>query len=85
MDSISFYRRATISKKLIFQKINIPDYLLFLESYLFRAATFQRTLPSVAATFSEEVLSHNILFQKSCSFTAPPSLHNYTYYLSVSI
>ena len=47
--------------------------ILFLESYLFWAATF-----------SYELLSHNILFQRSCYFIAALPLHSYTYYLSVS-
>ena len=41
LHSISFYRRATFSKKLTFQKRSILNYLLFLKSYLFRVATFQ--------------------------------------------
>ena len=45
---------------------------------------FQITLPSIAATFSKELLSQNILFQKSCSFIATLPLHSYTYYLSAS-
>ena len=40
-------------------------------------------LPSTAATFPE-LLSHNILFQKSCYFAATLPLHSYPYYLSVS-
>ena len=52
--------------------------LLFLEATFFEQSLFQNTLPSVAATFSEELFSHNILFQKSCYFIATPSLHSYT-------
>ena len=51
LHSISFYRRVTFSKKLTFQKRSILNYLLFLKSYLFRVATFQQTLPSIAAFF----------------------------------
>ena len=39
--TISFFRRGKFSKKLVFQKRNIPHYLLLLESYLFRVATFE--------------------------------------------
>ena len=39
---ISFFRRAESSKKIISQKRNIPHFLFFLESYLFRAATFSK-------------------------------------------
>ena len=64
--------------------MNIPHYLLFLESYLFREATFSSDTTFYSSYFSEELLSHNILFQKSCYFTATLPLHNYTYYLSAS-
>ena len=52
LHSISFFRRATFWKMIVFQKRNIPYCLLFLESYLLRAPTF-----------SDELLYHNILFQ----------------------
>ena len=50
-------------------------YLLFLENFLFRAATFSKD-----ATFSEELLFYNILFQKSYYFTATVPFHSYTTY-----
>ena len=42
LQSIIFFRNATFWKKLIFLKSNIPHYLLSLESYTFRAATFSK-------------------------------------------
>ena len=65
--NINFFRRATFWKKLIFQKSNITHYLLYLESYLFVVATFSKD-SSIAATFSEEPLFHNILFRKMLFF-----------------
>ena len=78
--TINFFRRATFWKKLIFQKSNITHYLLYLENYLFVVAT----VLSIAATFSEEPLFHNILFQKSYYFTATLPFQNHPSYLSVS-
>ena len=37
-------------------------------------------LPFIAATFSEELLSHNILYQKSYYFIATLPVHSYPYY-----
>ena len=56
---------------LIFQKRNIPNCLLHLEksrATILEQRLFQKTLPSVGATFLEELLSHNIAFQSSSSF-----------------
>ena len=41
-----FSEKLLFGKKLTFQKSNIPHYLLFLESYLFRAATFSKDTAS---------------------------------------
>ena len=71
-------------EKRIFQKSNTPHYLLFLESCLLEELLFQKTLPSIAATFSEEPLYYNILFQKSYYFTATVPFHIYASYLFVS-
>ena len=70
--------RTTFSKKLIFQIRNILYYLLFLESYLFRAATFSKDITLYSSyffrratfwhyTFSEELLFH--------SYASSPQLH----------
>ena len=80
----TFSEQLHFRMKLIFQKNKIPYYLLFLEGYLFRTATFQNTLPCIAATLSEELLFHNILFQRSYYLTATLPFHRYTSYLSVS-
>ena len=40
LHSVNFFKRVIFWKKLIFQKSNVPYYILFLESYLFRAASF---------------------------------------------
>ena len=78
------YQKKYIFEKLTFQKINISHFLLSLESFFLEKPVFQTTILSIAATFSEELLSHNILFQKSCYLTATSPLHYYSYYLSVS-
>ena len=76
--------RITFSKKLIFQIKNILyTYFSWRTTFLERLL-FQKTLPSIAATFSEELRSDIIPFQRSCYFTATLTLHSYTYYLSVS-
>ena len=48
-----FFRKATFWKKLIFQKSNIPHYLLFLKSHF-----------SIAGTFSEELLFKIYFFRR---------------------
>ena len=79
LNSISFFRRATFSKNLI-----------FLESYLFRAPFFEKTLLSIAATFSEELLSQHTFSEKLLfhNYASSPQLqlllttlplHSYTY------
>ena len=59
--------------KIYFMKIQntenqLPHYLLFLDSCLLEQLLFQKTLPSIAAAFPEELLFYNILFQKSYYF-----------------
>ena len=44
---------------------------------------FQKAVPSTAATFSEELLFNNILFQKRYYFTATLPFHSYTSYLFI--
>ena len=51
----NFSRRVTFWEKPIFWKSNIPHCLLFQDSYFFKRL-------SIAATFSEELLFHNILY-----------------------
>ena len=46
---------------------------------------FQKTLPSIAAIFSEELLLYNLLFQKSYYFTATVLFHSCTSYLFIVI
>ena len=40
LHSVNFFKRVIFWTTLIFQKSNVPHYILFLESYLFRAASF---------------------------------------------
>ena len=66
MHSINIFRKATYWKKLIIQKSNTLYYILFLESYLFRAVTFSkeatfRTAAFLQDNFSEELLFHTDL------------------------
>ena len=42
LHSINFFRKVTFWKNLIFQKSNVPHYLLFLESRAFRARNFSK-------------------------------------------
>ena len=79
------FRRATFLKKLVFFRKEIlrTTYLSWRAAFLERPL-FQKTLPSIAAAISEELLSHNILLQKSCCFIATIPLHSYTYYLPAS-
>ena len=66
-----------------FQKSNIPDYLLFLESCLFRAAIFSKDATFYSSYIFRRVIFYNILFQKSDFFTATPPFHSYTSYLFI--
>ena len=81
---------STLSEKLHFGKNQVFRRAIFHITYFFwRAAILQRlliqkTLPFIAATFSEELLFYNIFFQKSYYFTAAVSFHSYTSYLFVS-
>ena len=43
LHSMNILGKAAFWKKLIFQKSNIPYYPIFMESYIFRAATFQKS------------------------------------------
>ena len=66
------YRRAAFSKQILlhnknfFKKVKFWKNLLFQKSNIYCALpTFSGRLPSIAATFSEELLFYNIPFQKS--------------------
>ena len=65
-------------KKLVFQKSNIPHYVLFLGSCLFRAATFSKDATFYgsylfrSATFWQHTFSEELLFHSYASF---PQLH----------
>ena len=71
--SICLFGKATFWKKLIFQKSNIPHYLLFLDSCLFIATTFSKDATFYSSylfrraaflqhTFAEELLFHGYGF-----------------------
>ena len=70
---ISFFRGALSSKKLIFQKRNIPLFLLFPKSYLFRAVTFSKGTTFCSsyffrrATFSQHTFSEEFLLHSHAS------------------
>ena len=90
LHNINYFRRATFWKKANFsekQDSALPTFFwraTFLEQLLFRDFFFFYLLSSMTATFSEEVLFYNILFRKSCYFTATLPFRSYTCYLSVS-
>ena len=60
LHNINFFRGARFWKKLTFQKSNIPHYLPFLYSFLFRAATF----------FKDATFCSSYLFRRAIFFTA---------------
>ena len=74
LHSISFFRRATSSKKLIFQRRNVPHFLHFSGGLPFQSCHF----------FKIHYLLQQLPFQKNFYFIAMLPLHSYTYYLSVS-
>ena len=87
--SIYFCRASAFSEKLHFRKTDFSENQFRINYFFWRAVfleqlLFQKTLPSTAATFSEELLSYNILFQESYYFTATVPFHSYTSYLFVS-
>ena len=69
------FQKGYIFKKLFFQKRNIPHYLLFLESYLFREATFSKDITFYSsnlfrrASFSQHTFSDGLLFHNYASST----------------
>ena len=82
-----FFKAGTSAqhqKSYIFQKINFHITYFFRRTVFSEQLLFRKTLPSIAATFSEELLFYNILFQKSYYFTATVPFHSYTTYLFVS-
>ena len=72
--------KANFSEK---QYSAVYTYFFWRTAFLERLL-FQKTLPSIAATFSEELLFYNILFQKSYYFIATVPFHSYTSYLFAS-
>ena len=72
LHSIKFFERPTFCEKVIFWRSNNPHYLFF-----------QKTVLSITATFSKELLFHNMLFQKKYNFTATLPFHSCTSCLSV--
>ena len=64
LHKINLFRKATFWKKLIFQEINFCITYIFWRAFFLEQLFLQKTLPSIAATFSEELLFYNILFQK---------------------
>ena len=90
-----FCAGSTFSEALLFGKINNLHYLLFLNSYFARVVAFWKELTFHSsyffrrATFSEhnfpeELLFHNILFQKRYYFTVKLLFHSYNSYSSVT-
>ena len=79
-----FFKARHQPEKTDFSENQFPRYLLFLESGLLEQLLFQKTLPSIEASFSNEILFYNILFQKSYYFTATVPFHSYTSHLFVS-
>ena len=75
------FQNSYLFEKVIFseKKIFHTTYFSWIATFLKRPF-FQKTLPSTVVTFSEELLSHKILFQKSCYFIATLLLYSYTYY-----
>ena len=78
MHSIKFFRKVTFWKKLIINKGNILHGLLFVESYLFRTATFSKDSTFYSsyllrrATFLQHNFLKDLLFHSYASF---PWLH----------
>ena len=56
LHSITFFTKSASWKKLIFQKSNMPHYLLFLDSLdgFLEQQLSQNMLPSIADTFLKE-------------------------------
>ena len=68
-----FFRKAIFCFNYFFWRVNFLERLLF-----------QKMLPSIAATASEELLFHKVHFQKSYYLKATLPVHSYTSYLSVN-
>ena len=81
--SINLFRKATFWKKLIFQKAIFRITYFFWGAVFLEQLLFQKTLPPIAATFSEELLFYNTFSEELC-FTATVPFHMYTSYLVVS-
>ena len=66
LNRIKFFKKSNILEKPNFsekQYSGLPTFYFLLEPSL-----LQKTLPSIAATFSEELFFFNIYFQKNCKF-----------------
>ena len=86
LHNMNFFRKDRFWKKLIFQKSNIPQYIppFFWKAAFLERLLLQKTLPSITATFSEELLFYNVLVQKTYYFTATVPFHRCTTYLFFS-
>ena len=84
LHSINLLRKATFWKKLIFQKINFRIIYFFWRAVFLEQLLLQKTLRSIVATFPEELLFYNTIFEKSYYFTTTVPFHSYTSYLFVS-
>ena len=71
-------------KKQIFQKIDFRITYFFWRAVFLEQLLFQKMLPSIAATFSEELIFYNMLFQKSYFFAATVPFLSHAFYLFVS-
>ena len=74
LHSVNFFKRVVFWIKLIFQKSNVPYYILFLESYLFRAAfsrdaTFYSSYLLRRVAFLQHIFSEELLFYSYASFS----------------
>ena len=85
-----FCKASTFSEELHFgKKANFSEnqyaalHIFFWRANFLEWLLFQK-LSSLAATFSEELLFYNILFQKNYHFTGTLRFHSYTSYLSVT-
>ena len=82
-------QRQLFQKSYNLEKKNFLGKAILRITYFFWRATFlerllfQKTLPPIAATFPEKLIFLDILFQKSCNFTATLPFHRYTSNLSV--
>ena len=78
----SFAQNQLFQKNYILEKADVSEKQYYaLATFSWRAAflewlLFQKTVPPIVATFSEDLIFYNILFQKSCYFTATLLFHS---------